>query len=116
MPLLRLIALYWKLVSAAVLIAISFFSLMPLSELPQVPGSDKTHHVLSYACLMFPVALNRPKYYLLIAFFFIAWSGALELIQPFVNRYAEWGDLGANALGVVLGILIANSVRLFIKF
>jgi len=65
---------------------------------------------------MFPVALSRPKHYLFIGFFFIAWSGAIELLQPLVNRFAEWGDLAANLGGIVLGILLAAVIRLFVKF
>ena len=37
--------------------------------------------------------------------------GAIELIQPYVNRYGEWLDLGANGLGLVVGILIASFAR-----
>ena len=41
--------------------------------------------------------------------FIALWDGAIELIQPFVNRYAEWLDLLANLAGVMIG-LIAGSL------
>ena len=50
-------------------------------------------------------------YYLpVIGLFFICWSGAIELIQPFVNRYGEFQDLAANITGLVCGFLAANLV------
>lgn len=106
------IAGYWLPLSLFSLSLITVLSLMPLAELPEVSGSDKTHHFVAYGLLMFPVALRQPKNWLLIAVFFIAWSGAIELIQPIVNRYGEWFDLLANSLGVILGIVIARLVIL----
>ncbi|MDK9736412.1 VanZ family protein [Vibrio sp. D404a] len=111
----RLIALiqkYWLALTLLVLAAITILSLLPAPSLPPVPGTDKTHHFIAYAALTFSVALARPKNWLLIAFFFIAWSGAIEIIQPYVNRYGEWLDLAANAGGVACGILLAKVVNL----
>ncbi len=64
-------------------------SLWPLENLPPVPGSDKVQHLIAYAALMFPIALRKPKYWPLIGLLFIAWSGPIELLQPYVNRYGE---------------------------
>ena len=111
MPILLLIQRHWRLCSLLVLTAITILSLYPVEFLPPVPGSDKTHHFIAYALLMFPVTLARPKHWLWIGLFFLAWSGAIELIQPYVNRYGEWLDLLANATGLGLGILLALLLR-----
>jgi len=79
--------------------------------LPAVPGSDKTHHFIAYAALMLPTALRMPKHWLLIGLFFIIWSGAIELIQPYVNRYGEWLDLLANVAGLLSGLIIARLIH-----
>jgi VanZ family protein len=99
---------YWFVLSLGALFVITFFSLTPLPALPPVPGSDKTHHFLAYAVLMFPVALAKPKHWLAIALLFALWSGAIELIQPYVNRYGEWLDFAANTAGLTMGMLAAR--------
>ncbi len=108
LTLLRFINSNWLPISVATLIGITTLSIVPLAELPSVPGIDKTHHFVAYAVLMFPVALRKPKYWLWVALFFVGWSGAIELIQPYVNRYGEWSDLLANVVGILCGIGIAR--------
>ena len=98
----------WIILTLTVLVAVTALSLSPLDKLPQVPGTDKTHHLIAYAVLMLPTALRRPDRWMLLGFVFIAYSGAIELIQPYVNRYAEWLDLAANALGVICGVILAR--------
>lgn len=93
------------------LAAITTLSLWPLEFLPAVPGSDKIHHFIAYAALMLPTALRMPKHWLLIGLFFIIWSGAIELIQPYVNRYGEWLDLLANVAGLLSGLIIARLIN-----
>ena len=101
---------YWKAITLFILTGITILSLVPLAELPPMPGSDKTHHIIAYGLLMFPAALRKPAYLPVIGLFFICWSGAIELIQPFVNRYGEFQDLAANITGLVCGFLAANLV------
>lgn len=103
---------YWILFTILILLAITFLSLWPLSKLPSVPGSDKTHHIIAYAFLAFPVALKRPKKWISIIFFFIFYSGLIELVQPYVNRYGEWLDLLANTIGLLSGLLLAIFLHL----
>jgi len=109
--LLSLIRRHWLPLSALTLSLITTLSLWPMDELPAVPGGDKLHHYIAYAALMFPASLRRPRHWLWIALFFLAWSGAIELIQPYVNRYGEWLDLAANAGGLTSGLLLAMVVN-----
>lgn len=110
----NLVKKYWVAITLSVLAAITILSLLPLKELPPVPGTDKTHHFIAYALLMFPAALRKPKRWWLLCIGFIAYSGIIELVQPYVNRYGEWLDMAANAAGVVCGMLVAIGVnRLF---
>ena len=111
---LKLIKKNWSLCTLVSLALITLSSLWPVSELPLVPGSDKLHHAIAYAMLMLPVALRKPDKWIFYGLFFIAYSGGIELVQPYVNRYGEWLDLLANSAGVVCAVVIAGIVnRLF---
>jgi VanZ family protein len=105
----------YLLVSTVILFAITALSLTPLAHLPAAPGSDKAHHFIAYGALFFPVALARPKHWLWIALFFALWSGAIELIQPYVNRYGELLDMVANCTGLFCGYLMALITNKAIK-
>ena len=113
--LLAIIRNYWITASLFTLTIITILSLYPLESLPSVPGSDKTHHFIAYGALMFPTALRKPKHWQFIGLFFICWSGAIELLQPFVNRYGEWLDMAANTTGILCGLLLAHFIsRIFL--
>ncbi len=103
----------WLLCTLITLLAITLLSLWPLDELPAVPGSDKTHHLIAYALLMLPVALRKPDHWIFYGLFFIAYGGVIELLQLYVNRHGEWMDMLANAAGVVCGLIIAEIIHFF---
>ena len=109
---INIVKTYWAAFTLAILVGITLLSLWPLDELPPaVPGTDKTHHLIAYGLLMLPTALRKPSKWLTYGFFFIAYSGAIELIQPFVNRYGEWMDMFANTAGVICGLIIAEMIN-----
>jgi hypothetical protein len=112
---INLVKQYWLALTLLTLTAITALSLWPLSTLPSVPGSDKLHHFIAYAALVLPTALRKPKYWPLITVGFIGWSGAIELIQPSVDRYGEWADLLANSVGVGCGLALAGIIELKYK-
>ncbi len=109
--LLTFIKANWVVFTLFTLVVITILSLRPLEKLPSVPGTDKTHHLIAYAVLMFPTALRKPNKWILFGFLFIAYSGAIELLQPYVNRYGEWLDMAANATGVFCGLIIAMLIN-----
>lgn len=104
---------HWAGLTLAILAVITVFSLWPMAELPAVPGGDKLHHLVAYAVLMLPVALRKPLHWRMIGLFFVIWSGAIELLQPYVNRYGEWFDLLANTAGVLCGVVVAAVLTRF---
>ena len=110
---ISLIQKHWLHITLMLLASIATASLWPAAYLPDVPGTDKTHHFIAYGALMFPTALKQPKYILIIAIGFITFSGAIELIQPYVNRYGEWLDMIANTLGLICGWLLAKVTLYF---
>lgn len=105
------VSTYWISITLIILTAITTLSLWPLNKLPAVPGSDKIHHFIGYAALIFPVVLRKPKYWPLICLFFVGWGGAIELVQPYVDRYAEWLDMAANIIGLAIGLMVAMLIN-----
>jgi len=99
---------YWLAITAIILVSISILSLTPLQQLPPAPGSDKLHHLIAYAALTIPLVLKKPRYWGLIICAFLLYSGLIEIIQPYVNRYGEWADMLANSLGIFCGLLLAE--------
>lgn len=101
---------YYAWCSLTLMFFIASLSLSPLSELPSVPGSDKAHHFIAYAALAFPLSVARPRLWLWGLLGFFGFSGAIELLQPYVNRYGEWADLFANGLGLLMGAGVAHLI------
>lgn len=109
--LFQMIEKYWLTLSICLLLIITTLSLWPLGKLPLVPGSDKTHHLIAYTALVFPTALRKPNRWVPLVIFFILYSGLIELIQPYVNRYGEWLDMLANTTGIICGVILATIVK-----
>jgi hypothetical protein len=111
---MTLFSRYWFTITIFIGVVIVILSLWPLATLPEVPGSDKTHHFIAYATLMFPVVIGKRErlygYFLL----YLMFSGTIELLQPLVNRYCEWQDLLANGLGLLFGWIIAKLASKFL--
>jgi len=110
-PAIALISEYWCQISFLLLALITVLSLTPLPDLPQAPGSDKVHHLIAYSALALPAALRGRRNWFLLMPVFVLWSGAIELIQPFVNRHAEVLDLAANTVGLCLGAFLGVVLR-----
>ena len=94
----------------ALIIVILVLSLAPLPAPPlHVEQGDKIGHALAYFALMgwYAQLFDTRRALFWRAAAFVVLGGAIELVQPYVNRDAEWLDLGADALGVMLGLLLA---------
>ena len=89
-------------------LAIIWLSLSPLDALPPAPGGDKLHHFIAYGALAFPVCFVKSPHQRLFLIGFILLGGFIEWVQPYVNRYGEWADFGANLAGVIIGYLLAR--------
>lgn len=81
---------------------------------PQPPAAaallwDKAEHFLAYFGLTLLASLawglRRSLVWVFLAM--VALGGALEIIQAFVGRDAEWGDFFANDLGALVGLTMA---------
>ncbi|MBE0453333.1 VanZ family protein [Roseovarius autotrophicus] len=72
-----------------------------------IPHLDKLAHFLAFAAIAVPLAWRHPRHWRAVALGVLAYGGAIELIQPFAGRSAEWGDLVADGLGAFAGAFAA---------
>ncbi len=107
----RIVQPYWGWITLINLALISYLSLLPLDHVPEVMGGDKLHHFMAYAGLIFLVAWRKPVYWWVWGIAFMVWGGAIEFIQPYVNRHAEWLDFAVNTLGLLFGALLGEVCR-----
>ena len=98
-------------VTFAFMLAIAFGTLMPAPQSPELPGNDKVIHLLAFVLLTLPLSLRPWVKGWKLGFGCLAFGAAIEIIQPFVNRSGEWLDLGADAVGIVLGLAIGQILR-----
>ena len=103
-PVLKLIKI-WYLLGGLMLLMVGIASLMPA---PDIGVNDKFSHLVTYFFLggwFGLLAANRAILgWTIIGL--IAYGILLELLQGMtVYRYAEWGDVLANASGTMAGIL-----------
>lgn len=108
----RLLYQWWRPICWFILMLITLGSLIPLAELPNVSGSDKTHHLIAYGALAMPIALRQSRGWPFLLIAALLYGGVIELIQPLANRYAEWEDFFCNGAGLVLGALVGCLLRL----
>ena len=111
--LLTFIKAHWIIFTSFTLTIISVLSLWPQEKLPSVAVPDKAYHLIAYAILMFFTALRKSNKWILFCLLFIAYSGVIELLQPYVNRSAEWLDFAANVTGIICGLIIARVINYF---
>ncbi|MBB4842186.1 VanZ family protein [Paucibacter oligotrophus] len=102
----------WRWAGLALLCLISYLALSPAPPKSLDTGWDKANHLLAFAALAFCGfwSLQTPKQRLLgLPLGLLAYGGAIELIQFFVpGRSCEWADLGADSIGIALGLLLAG--------
>lgn len=106
-PAARKVALVLTLLIAA---AITGLSLYPLEFDRPVPGTDKTHHLIAYAALIFPMALVARSSLVWAVPAALALGVMIELVQPFTGRLREFGDVVANCLGLAIGAFLGRAL------
>jgi VanZ family protein len=99
------LGLGWLFVALAIIA-----SLIPGQKLPETHVSDKFEHSVAYALLTLWFTGIYPKTsYWKVGIGMFALGVAIEFAQgamPF-GRQADLRDVGANALGIVIGLLLA---------
>ncbi len=114
-PLLRpATQLAWRVALGVLLVSILVLALLPKPPQGMDTGWDKLNHVLAFSALALCVCMShasswRRRWPWLIGL--LGYGAAIEVLQLFTpGRQGEWGDLLADALGIVLGTLLGMAV------
>lgn len=109
-PDLRLCIL-WFSIGCLLVASVIYLSLTsdPVDFGVSFPYEDKVQHALAYFVLMawFGQIYHGRSERIIVAMLFIIMGVTLEYFQSFnPHRYAEFGDMVANATGVILGFYL----------
>ena len=109
-PKLRFAWLWWAIGWVLVAATINESLQRNVWEVAKVFPSDKVTHFAGYCALAIWFAgVVRRSRYLIVAVALMAFGGALEIAQGFMNqgRQADWLDFLANSLGIATGLGVA---------
>lgn len=97
----------WRWLLALAMLAVLVMSLAPASvDLPST-GWDKTNHLLGFGVLGLLGHRAFPRRVVMVLVGLLAYGGLIEVLQSFTpDRYAEWGDVVADGMGLLLGTLV----------
>lgn len=95
----------WLTTGCLILLAGLAVALLPGSTVMPIGISDKLLHASAFAGFMLWFSgIFEPRYALQLALALIAYGALIEGLQFFTGtRTAEVGDLGADAVGILLG-------------
>ena len=101
----------WRGALLLLAIAVAVLALVPTPPREVDLGWDKLNHVFAFAvlavCAVFGWRGSRAAR-LIMLLALLAFGGAIELLQLQIpDRSGEWADLGADAIGIGLGALLA---------
>lgn len=94
--------------------AVMLLSLMPTAvQLPST-GWDKSNHFLAFVVLGWLGMRAFPGRTVAVLLGLLGYGGLIEVLQSLTpSRFAEWGDLLADGLGLLLGTGLAALPRWF---
>lgn len=115
----RVILKPW-LPAVAIMALIFLMSSIPAGDLPSLGGADrvvkKGGHLVAYALLsvayLHGLGMKGPRGYLSAWLMAVAYGATDEFHQTFTSGRGAWiGDVGIDAVGAALGLLIPWSLR-----
>ena len=94
----------WRWLLAFASLALLVLSLMPPAPHMPSTGWDKSNHMLGFAVLAVLGHAAWPGRTWIVLAGLLAYGGLIEVLQSFTpDRFAEWGDLLADGVGLLIG-------------
>ncbi|MDP9881368.1 VanZ family protein [Variovorax boronicumulans] len=102
----------WRWVLAIAMLAMLMLSLMPASVPAPSTGWDKSNHALGFAALAFLAHWARPARIPMALLGLLGYGALIEVLQSLTpDRFAEWSDLSADGVGLLIGAALAAMVQ-----
>lgn len=105
----------WRWLLVALLLVIGWLAFGTPPPLPDMQGGDKFNHLLAFTTLGFVASFcHAPGWRnsLIAASSLLLYGAFIEVVQSHLpHRQGEWADLGADAVGLALGLLLAMAMR-----
>lgn len=102
-----------RLAFGGCMLVVMALSLMPAEVPMPSTGWDKSNHFLAFFVLTLLGGVAYPGRTALVLTGLLAYGGLIEVLQSFTpSRSAEWGDLLADAVGLLLGWMVLQLVRM----
>lgn len=95
---------FWQLLFCLVLVAVLLLAWLPVSDVGT--GSDKLNHVLAFVVLGLLAQAAWPSWRAMALAGLLVLGGLIELVQAQVGRDASGGDWLADAVGLVMAVLL----------
>ena len=84
---------------------------------PSIPTSwstlaltDKAYHAIAFAALVLPSGAIFQRHRAWIATGAFVFGLTIEVVQPLVGRNAEWADIAANTMGILIGLSLGRMI------
>lgn len=102
----------WRWLLAIAMVALLALSLMPASISAPSTGWDKSNHALGFAALAFFAHWARPASIPMALLGLLGYGALIEGLQSLTpDRLAEWSDLWADGVGLLVGAVLALMVQ-----
>lgn len=102
----------WRWLLAIAMLTLLVISLFPASISVPSTGWDKSNHALGFAVLAFLAHWARPTNALIGLLGLFSYGALIEVLQSLTpTRYAEWSDLWADGVGLLIGAVFASLVQ-----
>ena len=106
---------FWLASGTALMLLVTWLCLRPSAGTEQwFPHADKVQHAAAFLGLaVLLLALVERRHYAAVCVALLVFGGAIEVAQYLMpyGRSAEWADLAADGLGIVLAGLVSLAIQ-----